>query len=343
MSFGLKIVKCKGTPREMGRQYGEQAKGEIVKNLTCLRIEEREITPAFIESVRTVLSNWSQETLEELEGLSESSGVSIGKIFALNHVDFFNHGRSNPRCTSIAINSGPDGPILGKNNDGDIDDSQFIVRLSNPDTGLPMIQITYAGWLSGLDAMNADGLVNGHSSAGSIFDKSGEKMDVRLWTYHLMRRCSTTQQFVERIEGVPITGKGFNIVLADPTGDICVVEAAVPEINYRNRHDAFVFATNHFITEPFKNADGRTLQQKVISQNRYKHLELVAQHSPPKDQTGVETVLKSHDGWGPCRHGKNQVSHTQWSMIGLPQKSLLLVSDGPPCKHVYHPFDLKTV
>jgi len=343
MSFSLKIVKCCGTPHEMGLQYGEQTKEEIAKNLTCLRINEREITPAFIESVRTVLSNWSQEILEELEGISESSGVPIGQIFAFNHVDSFNHGGTNQQCTSMAINAGPDGPILGKNNDGDIDESEFVVRISNPETGLPMIQVTYAGWLSGLDSMNADGLANAHSSVGSIFDRAGEKMDVRLWTYHLMRRCSTTQQFVERIEGVPITGKGFNIVLNDPIGDTCVVEAAVPEINFRNRRDGFVFATNHFVTEPFKNADGRTHQQKVISQNRYNHLETVGQHSPPKDQLGIETVLKSHDMWGPCRHGENQVSHTQWSMIGLPQEKLLLVSDGPPCKHAYHPFDLKTI
>jgi len=119
---------------------------------------------------------------------------------------------------------------------------------------------------------------------GSVFDKTGEHLDIRLWAYHLMRHCSSTAEFLARIDAAPLTGKGFNIVLTDAAGDTCVVEAAVPLIAVRDRRVPFVFATNHYVSEPLKDADRRAPDHKPVSIYRHGRLApsppYVAGHSP---------------------------------------------------------------
>ncbi len=44
----------------------------------------------------------------------------------------------------------------------------YVIRKCTPEKGIPSIQITFAGWLCGLDALNAAGLATTHGSVGSI-------------------------------------------------------------------------------------------------------------------------------------------------------------------------------
>lgn len=338
--FDLKVIECEGGPREMGRQYGEQAREEIRDNVAFWGGGRIKADSGFLGHVREVLDRFVPDVLEEMEGLAEGADVPLASVLLMNHVDTFGEERASPGCTSFAISKDHDGPVLGKNNDGDQDDRCFLVRRSVPEHGLSMIQVTYAGWLSGLDAMNGAGLVNGHNSVGSVFDKSGEHLDIRLWTYHLMRHCRSTAEFLNRIDAAPLTGKGFNIVLTDAAGDTCVVEAAVPLIAVRGRRAPFVFATNHYVSEPLKDADRRAPDHKPVSIYRHGYLQWVAETSPPKDENGIREILKSHEPWAPCRHGGPHLSTTLWSMIGLPVEGCLRVASGPPCGCAYRTFEV---
>ena len=338
--FDLNVVECKGSAREMGRQYGEQAREEIRDNVAFWGGGRLKPNAGFLDNVRGVLGRFIPEVLEEMEGMAEGAGVSLDSVLLMNHVNTFGEELASPGCTSFAISGGPDGPVLGKNNDGGQDDRCFVVRRSVPEDGLPMIQVTYAGWLSGLDAMNAAGLVNGHNSVGSVFDKSGERLDIRLWAYHLMRHCRSSQEFLAQMDTAPLTGKGFNIVLVDAAGDTCVLEAAVPLIACRDRGKEFVFATNHYVSEPLREADRRSPEHKPVTIYRYGYLRWLAETSPPKEENDVRAILASHAPWAPCRHGGPHLSFTLWSMVGLPREKRLLVASGPPCSNDYRVFDV---
>jgi hypothetical protein len=203
-----------------------------------------------------------------------------------------------------------------------------------------MIQVTYAGWLSGLDAMNAAGLVNGHNSVGCRFDRTGVRIDIRLWAYRLMRTCDSTGQFVAQIDAVPLTGKGFSIVLVDAGGDTCALEAAVPLVARRGRGAPFAYATNHYVTDQLKDADRRTPEAKQISICRFGYLRWIEQVGTPRGASDIQAILRSHEPWAPCRHGGPHGSHTLWSIVGLPRARKLLVADGPHCTHPYREFAL---
>lgn len=327
----LPFVECVGDPRTMGRHYGEQAREGILANREWWQTgrraaEGRGRLALYHEFLRSRIP----AVYDELLGIAEGSGVPADEILLFNQCDSGTHPVG---CTSMAVVTVTDGTLVAKNNDGCIGDAgSFVVRRSRPAEGLPMVQVTYAGWLSGLDAMNAEGLSTVHSSVGSVFPRPFPAVDIRLWAYHVLRRCGTTAEFLAAMGETPLTGKGFNIVVGDSSADTCAIEAAVPILAVRARGEEFVFTTNHFTTSELADADRRTPEGKEISVYRLGYLKWVRAQCQPQHVPGLQALLRSHDPWGVCRHGGAHQSRTLWSMIAKCEAREVLVCDGYPCE-----------
>lgn len=333
----LGYVESAGTPRQMGEQYGEQAAGAIRFNVEAYGLTDSSGARKFDRQCRLVVERHAPELLEEMAGIAAGAEVDLTAILRLNQVNHFHTHEPSPGCTTMAIRSSPEGPILGKNNDGDAYERCFVIRRSTPQDGLPMIQVTYAGWINGLDAMNSTGLVVGHNSVGSSYDRTGERIDIRLWSCRLMRQCSTVDEFVDGLQNAPLTGKGFAIVAADAQAHNCVVEAALPDIAVRNRNQPFIYATNHFLSPQFSDNPGRNARSKEISTYRFGFLEWQAQTEAPSNRHEIEALLADRRPWAPCRYAGPHRSVTLWSMIGCPQSKTLYISEGPPDCNAYVP------
>lgn len=331
-------IECQGSPREMGRQYGEAAREGIARNYEYKNIQSRAAKAArFITAARKLLTCKLPDILDELDGIAEGSGMPPEAVLYDNFSDTFGDSWTE-RCTPVALCRSPAGPLVGKNNDcpaGEVDRLDFVIRTTRPARGLPMIQLTYAGWISGLDAVNAQGLGNTHGSVGSTFDKTGPRVDIRLQAYHLMRQCSTTGSFTEGLMAASLTGKGFNIIVMDRHGDGRVIEAAVPLIAVRPTRGDFLYSTNHYATPALAAHDGRSPAKREISAHRYGYLQWREATTPPADLDGLRQLLASHEPWAPCRHGGAHGSHTVWSQICLCKEAAMLVSDGFPCINPY--------
>lgn len=330
------FVECAGSPRDMGRQYGEQAREAIHANIeTFGKSWDREHGETYERITRRLLSASLPDVLEEMDGIAEGSGVPERDILMMNQMNTYGEW-CREECTPLALQRSDVGPIVAKNNDGDLQASyRYVMRKCRPERGLPLVQVTYAGWLSGLDSMNAEGLGNTHGSVGSKFDKSGPRVDVRLWLYELMRNCRTTIDLVKGMLAGSLTGKGFSIVVLDAAGHSAVIEAAVPVIAMRDLDRPFIYSTNLYVSEVLKSMDTRDQAGKEIGLRRYGYLNWVEQTRMPATLEDIKRLLSSHEPWAPCRHGGPHLSHTEWSMIGLPAKKTLLISQGPPCVAPY--------
>lgn len=348
----IQVIECSGTPRHMGQQYGEQAREAIQHNVEFFsKSWHEEACKGQMGSTRRVLERELPDIVEEIEGIGEGAGVPSDRILFMNHVATLGDDWID-ECTPLAVADGPDGPIVAKNNDGGTSEQPpfatgggsrylYVVRRTAPDQGIPMLQVTYSGWLSGLDALNAAGLANMHGSVGSKFDKSGPRVDVRLWVYHLMSTCACTTEFIEGMFQGNLTGKGFSIAVGDRSGDTAVVEAAVPLVAYRDRGRPFVYSTNLYTSDALQDADMRTPALKPISYYRTGYLRWVEENCPPKSLADMQALLSCHEPWAPCRHGGAHVSHTEWSAIALPQSNRLLVTNDAPCQADYQEFDVE--
>lgn len=348
----IKLVECRGAPREMGRQYGEQASEAIRKNIEVLtagsgnRAEIKKVG----YNIRRFLQGRMPDVLAECEGIAESTRVDLNLLLIMNQAGTM--GAEWAQCTPLAVARTDKGPVVAKNNDGNTaprgnlfaarrtNEYVYAVRRCAPARGIPFIHVTYAGWLCGMDALNAEGLGNTHASVGSIYDKSGPRVDIRLWTYRLMQQCRTAREFASGLMEGSLTGKGFSVACADRAGHTALIEAAVPTVAVRAMDEAFVYSTNHFNSPALRQSDQRSPAAKAISVWRYGYLRWVALCNAPKRLADVKRILASHEPWAPCRHGGAHQAETEWSMIGLPGQGKIMVSNGAPCRAMYQEFTI---
>ena len=337
----MKYLECYGSPHEMGIQYGEQACDEIYHYLKLRSLERLPDTmrPAAAHC-RRVLEKYLPAVLDELEGIANGAGIDPDIILLINQ--FSTSKESQPQeCTPIVLRHSSVGPIIAKNNDALPEQHYpFVIRKCEPNNGLPFLHVTYAGWLCGMDAMNAEGLANTHASVGSKFDRSGDRVDIRLRTYALMSVCRSTEEFIQGLSDMPLTGKGFGIAVGDAEGDTAVLDAAVPFVSVRDRGKAFAYSTNLYMAPGFEEADNRPSETRPVCFFRNGYLRWVEEMRPPQNLVDIKALLSSHEPWGPCRHGGPHCSKTVWSMINLPQERKILIADDSPCKSQYSEFNL---
>ena len=337
----MKFVECRGSAVEMGRQYGEAARSEIryAEELWTPFFKKYPQRPYFMQEACAALERYAPDVLSELKGVADGAGVAFSVILAINYVDTF--GPEVERCTPLMLRHSPDGIIVAKNNDaGDEEKFPFVIRRCVPDKGIPFIQVTYAGWISGLDMMNSEGLANTHGSVGSIFPRPQRRIDIRLRIYELMKQCRNIDQLIYGLQApdFPLTGKGFSIAAGDKRGECAFIDAAVPNIVVRDRNREFSWSTNIYEASGLENADRRPVELKPFyrARNRY-----IAECQAPADLEGVKAILSDHSvPHAPCRHGKEANAVTAWAMYCLPEKGVVGVADGNPCCNPFTEYSL---
>ena len=332
----LPLVTCSGTPREMGRQYGEQAASAIACNISSFAIQRDQ---TMLCAMQRTLDKYAPEILEELEGMAEGSGIDFELLLSYNHWELAS--AEGERCTVLLLHSRDAGLLVAKNNDSPPDeDGKFLIRQGKRSNGLPFTQVTYAGLLSGLDMANAAGLCNTHGSVGSCFARTGDRLDIRLRLYQLMQTCQTVDELLSGLKAVPLTGKGFSIGMGDKSGHSLILDAAVPFLGERDENKTFTFSTNLYEYPGLENADRRLPASRHICLFRNGFLKWQAQTEPPETLDDLQKITSSHAPWALCRHGGVHSSITDWSVIFQPQRGKALVAHGSPCRTPYREISL---
>jgi len=337
----MKLIEVSGDGREIGRQTGEALRDEIRQMLDQWKIGDRhtdwEVT---WPSIHAMLDQHLPEVLAEMVGTAEGAGVAQDLIMKLN-VPMYNF-RSTldlQECTNIAFSAGPDGPVWGKNNDGSPPGEQAppVARLVRRGDGIPQLNFTFCGMVATLDGMNAEGLAIGHSSVGTVFGQSNLHVPIRLWGYEAMFRCRTTAEMVRFMASVPLRGKGYSSVVVDAGGAICSLEQPCPltQVRMPKEGETYINCSNYYQLPALAEADARPPDGK---RNAIARAELLDETFLGKDNRSLadmKSVLRYHGDPGICRHGAHDVSHTEYSMIGLPESRKCLYLHGYPCEGEY--------
>lgn len=340
----MKFVECKGTPEQIGEAVGESLREEIQQYAD---IASEKIPPGLnsrLPVFRKVLIETQPDVYREIQGMARASLLDEADILKFNMEAYPNSlGVDHQECSNIAFSGGPDGPIWGKNNDGSPPHWPVYVKKIIPEHGIPIIAFSFAGLVFVSDAMNAEGVAVGHSSVGSLLDKSDLHPNIRLWCYHCLLKARTTREFVQLMASIPLRGKGYTHVVVDKSGDVCSIEAACPLIQVREKkHKTGVNCVNHYQLPLLRDLDWRTPEGKVNSIKRMEYLNSVLESDEAFDIEHMKSVLRYHGKPASiCRHGKNvdgsfgDGSYTEYSMIGLPAQGKMLYLHGNPCEHEY--------
>ena len=335
----MRVIETAGSAREIGLASGEELRDDIRHNVDIFgrwpSVEEWDRRlPVFLEALRRHIPH----ILEEMEAMAEGAGVPLDDVLRMNLPAYANE-LDVEECTNLVFAGGPDGPIWGKNNDGNHPErcNAVCARVVRPNDGIPNVIFTYAGMVAVTDGMNAEGVAVGHSSVGSIFQQSDHFVPIRLWAYECMLRSRNTADFVRRMTSIPTRGKGYSIVCVDREGVAVSIEAACPiaQVRRPGSERGHVNCVNYYQLPSLSEADRRKPPAKPNAIARGKFLDERFTADLDFSLDDMKALLRHHGDPSICRHGGADLSHTEYSMIGLPRSGRVLYYHGCPCEGEY--------
>ncbi len=346
----MPIVSVAGSPRQIGRLTGEALREPIAAHLDILRSLGnlptdpeaplwRERLPASI----AVMQQLMPALWDEIEGTAEGANQPVAHIAAIN-MPFYGREFDLDACSNVAFARGPDGPLWGKNNDGGVPGGELPIALRHvrPDHGIPYAAFVFSGWLGFGDGMNAEGLAMGHSSVGSVFQQSDHHVPVRMWAHQGLLSCRTAAEFRRHVASRPLRGKGYAWVIVDRHGDACSLEVPCPLVQVRRGSHAqgHVHCVNYYQLPTLAEADRRRPAEKSHAIERGRMLDRQLADGGDWDVAHMQRLLRYHGKPGMCRHGGHDMSHTNYSAIGIPAAGKLLHVLGTPCSVEYGELDI---
>lgn len=334
----MKLVEASGDARTIGRITGEALREEIREYCERVNLAARwKGWDAHWPALRATLERKIPLCLEEMEGTAEGAGLPLETILKINVPDYGNALDPQQECTNIGFSEGPDGPIWGKNNDGGPPGKQSppVARLIRRNDGIPQLNWTFCGMLATIDGFNAEGVAVGHSSVGSVFGQSDHHVPIRLWAYEGLFRCRTGEEFVRHMCALPTRGKGYSSLVVDPGGYICSLESPCPlaQVRWPEPGETYMNCSNYYQLPALSEADRRTAEGKANAIARAEMLDARFKGGAGgRDLEAMKQVLAYHGDPGICRHGGHDMSHTEYSMIGLCAERKALFLHGYPCE-----------
>jgi len=138
-------LEVSGTPWEIGQRTGEALRAEVRRDLEITLSSDPPPTDR-ISTFVDVLEEHLPDILEEMRGLADGAGVDPELIYRAN-MPTYNNELTTDGCTNIAFGDGPDGPVLGKNNDGQPPSGPqepTCARVIRPEEGTPLVSVHFA-------------------------------------------------------------------------------------------------------------------------------------------------------------------------------------------------------
>jgi len=243
----LPVVVAQGSPREMGRQYGEALRELVRKGLQAYMVERVEKGQGYSveyqrQCARSMERHIPAEYIEEMKGVAEGAGVTYDEILRLHtHADMVHYGKSWGRpdaapgkeCSNFAVwgRWTVDGSLLhGRNLDwttGTGIQQCACLYVGVPEKGVPFALVTYAGCVGAVTGMNAEGLTFGEMTSSSSRETL-EGLPLFFICRRLLQYCKTIEDAEQMVKAYPRT-TGWNFVISDakvPTARAFEVDAA---------------------------------------------------------------------------------------------------------------------
>ena len=339
-------VAASGPAYDRGRAQQGAAPVEKVRRATVARIEQARSdglidadAEAYLAAQRRFHEEHDPESLAELRGVADAFGLAEPAMFAHLHLGTLRDMKGGATlidgCSAIAVNQGPEGPLVFKNRDfsGLHLGIQCVLRHSGPDIATGQVLSlgslgSLAAWSSGI---NAAGLAVADTQVAVNRHRVG-------WLRYfllprLLARAATVAEALDMIRALPHAGGG-TLVMADRFGATASVELSAhgPEI----AEGGLQWRTNHFTApttcDETLGADGDRIAGN--SHARFDHLTRVL---PGRDWTraAARALMATHpgpDGAPICQHGDGPDSaETISSVVYSCSLGGMEISEGTPC------------
>jgi len=252
----LNILDLHGSYRQMGRQYGRLIKDDLhslyKKAIEGYFIGQKGLSREILKKTAMSLFNFYPQRFKEIiQGMAETSGLSIEKHIVLNGLELYGtiSGCSGIAAWSDYTKGGP--LIFGRNYDWFDSYKEFAkyltVTVLNADSGIPTAIVTFAGVIYATTGMNAKGIFlelnNGLPSGGALSYSNRVPAIINLLAF--LSDCSTMEQ-LHAAFNTTRSNFAFIINTADKN---CAYSYEWPPFDIKRRTgevEGLLVATNHF-------------------------------------------------------------------------------------------------
>lgn len=344
-------VVLKGTPFEMGEQFGEQRKNQI-RNILDQIFEgksaaERDDMLRRALSYEKIYEEFNADMLEEQKGMARASGITLAEAL-LCETKWDLDRAPVGECTSFAVSS----PITkngeffaGINKDvSEVSRENLLIVRMEPKNGIRKIIAAYNGSLAG-PAMNEYGVCFfGNSLYGGRLVKG---IPQPLWQRRILEH-KTVEEVVNdrfRLRSAGYPGGPGNDTVADGQGNAACIESldGMCEVTWlADSPYGFLSHANNLIClnkamhraeEPWRSGNSKGRQGRLE--------ELFIENKGKVDLETIQKILSDHVGLpcSICRHNANPLDNTTAltaaSFIAEPKNRRCRICKGNPCENPY--------
>jgi isopenicillin-N N-acyltransferase-like protein len=336
----VRVLDLQGSPREIGRAYGEALRGDI-HELYRRRLANaigqaktyggRDVgEEAVLRLARAcfgVTEAYDPSGFEETRGIAEGAGLSVEQIVAMNGLTDFRDVlawggdlESLGGCTAFIVHRdrGASGQLwAGQTWDLATDNMSFVVIVRRrPSDGPRTWSLTTAGCLS-LVGLNEDGVCIGTTNVRTTDARIGVHY---LAIIHAALRERELDAAIARIVDAPRAGAHFYYV-AQRGKDAAAIECTATRADVaRITHGSYVH-TNHCLVPEFRAIEAST--PHASSHARFERMSaLLSQHDAPLGFDALRGFLSDRE------HGENAISRVDFGGISS-NGAVIMSPDGP--------------
>jgi len=346
--YRYSVVDVRGTPREMGRQHGEQRREVIfneakqgVDRFAQSRQLSTEKALSLIGLYERQFRDYAPHLIEEMEGVAEAAGLSFLDVLYLN--TRYDLAALPSGCTAFAVGAditANGGVIAGQNKDTVplSADRMYLLR-SHPSSGAGIMLLTYPGEVGHIGLGMKGIAVFGNSLFVKEHPFGG--------TQNLVRRLMVEQENLEQCEAIlqrlGINAPG-NWMVAERGGRVADFEVTGRRFRRLDGGRGILAHANH-VLHPDLLEDEAYPTREVDSVPRYSRLKEQLEAKAGKlTVEDCKQALKdhAHEPNSICRHGGTIHNLppivTTSSLVADLAEGVLWLARGNPCLHAHIPF-----
>lgn len=347
------IIECQGTLLEIGRQYGEACRENILKSVEINFVNLHK-NHQMTKSEATALAmkfypqakEFDPEIIEFIKGEAAGAGIAFEEAFTLRCImDLqFRYGTIPEMCTSFAVTAGATingQTILGQNVDWIPGFPRDLLKIKYTD-GLEQLVLAFGGVYE--YTLNSAGFgISENLNLGPV-QKRGSNLPCGLYLPKVMRQKSLSDAL--RILCQAARGIGY-YHLASAAGEIVGIESISDDFHILYPERDMLVHANHCLTGRFYQKKPRYMVTPDSYQRIYRLRSLMEQHYGEITPELMMEFLADHQNYPSsiCRHVNINMSpqtyaETLASIIMVPEELKMYISNGNPCQYEYVAYTL---
>ncbi|MFA5865449.1 MAG: C45 family peptidase [Phycisphaerae bacterium] len=278
------------------------------------------------------------DIVQEIRGISEGADCSFESVFLYNNRGIVD-ATTFEQCSQVGICES-DSIVVGMNKDIilPVTDRYFVKKIL-PQKGLSYIGYGHVGRVWG-HGMNESGLCTAGTAAYPL-NNYPPVLSVGMYLLPplILSRCRTVAEAIDLIMEIESINDSGNLLLADATGQIRVVEITPHDKVIRTPDKGAIFTTNYFVSGKIEHRND--VEYLRDARERYRVIEEFCESERKPSIEYVQRILSAHRDKGSiCRH-QDQVYQTALSWVADIVQRKFMLCDGYPCCRSYQSFDFK--